>query len=297
MKASYLTYLEKQGLSPRTIDSYRQYIEKLYRWCKARRFCLDQITYEQLLKYIAGLRASHKPDTINIHLAAIRHYQNHLIEEDYLTDNIAEGLIIRGGTKKVLQNFLDNHELEDLYYSYETTGVWQNNFYFRATARRNKVIVGMLVYQGLISNNLKQIQVEDVDLRKGTLYVASTRRNASRTLSLKPWQIIELKEYIEESLPVIQRHIKVYDGRLFPLNTPQFHVLLLPILKKLKTYNQKVSNNTHLRASVIVNWLKQYNIRQVQQMAGHRHIVSTESFKQDDLENLQKVIHRFHPLS
>jgi hypothetical protein len=67
-------------------------------------------------------------------------------------------------------------------------------------------------------------------------------------------------------------------------------VLLFPIFKKLKSYNRKVVNNTSIRASVIVNWLKHYNIREVQELAGHRHICSTESYKQDDLENLQKVV-------
>ena len=73
-------------------------------------------------------------------------------------------------------------------------------------------------------------------------------------------------------------YIDVYDERLFPLNTSQFSVLLFPIFKKLKSYNQKVINNSSIRASVIVNWLRQYNIREVQEMAGHRHICSTESY-------------------
>ncbi len=293
----YHSYLQRLRHSPRTIKSYSQYVEKLQHWCISQSTEMDTISYKELMNYIAVLKPNHQSNTINVHLTAVRHYFNHLVEKGYLAENIAEGLMVRGGTKKVLQNLLDADELEDLYYSYETDDHKKTSFYFRATGKRNKVIVGLLVYQGLVSNNFLRLKVEDVNLSRGAIYIASTRRNAARKIPLKPWQIISMKEYIEETLPIIQKHIGVYDHRLFPLKTEQFNVLLLPILKKLKNYNRKVTNNNNIRSSVIVNWLKQYNIREVQELAGHRHISSTESYKQDDLENLKKVVENFHPIS
>lgn len=294
---NYQTYLKQLRKSQKTVEAYSINIEKLQKWCASKQIETETINYKQLLKYVATLKANNQASTINNHLTAIRHYLNHLIEQGYRIENIAEGMTIRGGTKKVLQNLLDADELEDLYYSYETNTHKKENFYFEATAKRNKVIVGLLVYQGLVSNNFNRLKVDDINLQRGTIYVASTLRNAPRKIQLKPWQILQLKEYIEEILPIIRKHINVYDERLFPLNTLQFSVLLFPIFNKLKSYNRKVTNNSHLRASVIVNWLKQYNIREVQEMAGHRHICSTESYKQDNLENLQKIIKAFHPLS
>ena len=294
---NYQTYLKQLRKSQRTIEAYSIHIEKLQKWCRSKRMEMETINYRQLLRYIATLKENNQANTVNNHLTAIRHYLNDLIERGCRTENIAEGMTIRGGTKKVLQNLLSSDELEDLYYSYETNTHKRSNFYFEATAKRNKVIVGLLVYQGLVSNNFNRLKVTDIDLQKGTVYIASTLRNAPRKIQMKPWQIMQLKEYIEEVLPIIQKHIRVYDERLFPLNTSQFSVLLFPIFKKLKSYNRKVTNNNSIRASVIVNWLKQYNIREVQEMAGHRHICSTESYKQDNLENLQKIVNNFHPMS
>lgn len=293
---NYTEYLQRLRKSKSTIEYYSKYVERLRKWCTSKHITIEALNYKQLVKYIATLKDNHKPETINTHLIAIKHYLNYLIEQEYITENIADGLKVRGGTKKVLQNLLDADELEDLYYSYETQNK-RSNFYFKATSKRNKVIVGLLVYQGLVSNNFNRLKVDDVNLQRGTIYIVSTLRNAPRTLQLKPWQIMQFKEYIDEVLPIIQKHINVYDDRLFPLNTNQFNVLLFPILNKLKEYNRKVINNSNIRASVIVNWLKKYNIREAQEMAGHRHICSTESYKQDDLENLQKVIKSFHPLS
>ena len=46
--------------------------------------------------------------------------------------------------------------------------------------------------------------------------------------------------------------------------------------------NKLVVNAKQLRASVIVKWLKMYNLRKVQYLAGHRYISSTELYQQSD---------------
>ena len=51
-----------------------------------------------------------------------------------------------------------------------------------------------------------------------------------------------------------------------------------------------------IRASVITNWLKHYNLRQVQIMAGHRYVSSTEAYQTNDLEDLRSGIEKYHPL-
>jgi integrase/recombinase XerD len=104
-------------------------------------------------------------------------------------------------------------------------------------------------------------------------------------------------EYINEYRPKIQKHINLYNDTLFPLNTNQFNSILGSVTRKLKRINHKVINVNQLRASVITNWLNRHNIREVQEMCGHKYIGSTERYKQDNLENLQEAIKEFHPLS
>jgi integrase/recombinase XerD len=87
-----------------------------------------------------------------------------------------------------------------------------------------------------------------------------------------------------------------YSEQVFPTNT-RFTVITSQIIKKLKRTNQKVKNVNQIRTPVITNWLKQYNLRKVQVLAGHRFISCTERYVEDDLENLQEVINNFHPIS
>jgi integrase/recombinase XerD len=108
---------------------------------------------------------------------------------------------------------------------------------------------------------------------------------------------MELLEYVNEYRSKIQQRIKLYDDSLFPLNTNQFNSILNSVTKKLKQTNYKVKNIGQLRASVITIWLNHHNIREVQEMCGHKYIGSTEKYQQDNLENLQEAINNYHPLS
>ena len=67
------------------------------------------------------------------------------------------------------------------------------------------------------------------------------------------------------------------------------------LIEELKKQNAKLENLHQLRASVITNWLKHYNKRKVQYMAGHKYVSSTESYEANNIETLQEDLQRFYP--
>ena len=190
---------------------------------------------------------------------------------------------------------LEHAELEDLYYSYPTLNIEAPNS--PEVAIRNKVITGLMVYQGLNSTALKSLKVGHLDIHKGTIYVPSTRKTNSRTLELRSWQIVPLLRYLERDRETLQDAIKSHTEALFPLNSDRFDIISSQLLKRLKRINYNVRNIKQIRASVITDWLNTYNIREVQYMAGHRYISSTERYVQDDLENLHEMIESLHPIT
>ena len=68
------------------------------------------------------------------------------------------------------------------------------------------------------------------------------------------------------------------------------------LLEKLKKKHKEIENLKQIRASVITGWLKVYNLREVQYMAGHRYVSSTESYLINDLEDLKEDINKYHPM-
>ena len=286
-------YLQQEKYAEKTINRYVLRIENFKTWCKKRKLDVELAQVDDILKYIKHLRKTQQPLTVSRTLQSIKTYYNYLIAIDYRGDNPVQDINIQLGKRKLPIHLLSEDELEDLYYSYET-GTGQDE-YIRATQVRNRIVTGFMVYQGLNTSTLQQLRIEHLQLAKGKLYVPRTRRSNSRVLELKPWQIMELIQYSDRLQPILLTRTHVDVEKLFPV--AKFSAVTDVIIKKLKTYNQRVKDANYIRASVITNWLHKNEIRKVQYMTGHKRILSTEFYRQDNLENLQKAINNFHPLS
>ncbi len=292
---TYKDFLEQQNYSKTTIESYTKSIETFFKWCKRNHTNAELVDYKTTLKYIKYLqRKNRSKRTVKHQIGITKNYFKYLLSENYRIDNPIEDVNIKGVKRTINYNLLEADELEDLYYSYETENI--KDKYHQLTAKRNKVIVGLIVYQGLRTTDLGNLKMEHLQLSKGKIYVPSTRKSNARELELKPWQIMEFIEYINDIRAAIQKRINNHTEQLFPLNT-RFSTITYHINKRLKKYNHKVKDLKQIRASVITNWLGQYNLRQVQYLAGHRYISSTEKYVQDDLENLHEIVNNFHPIS
>lgn len=291
----YNAYLTGKNYSPSTVRTYAHQVGLFKQWCKRYGTCPETIDYKSFLNYLAYLKKGKiTPKTLNHQLGSLKVYFKYLVEQNHRVDHPIETIQIQGVKRSVNHLLLSSDQLEDLYYSIATEN--QKNAYFTATAKRAKALTGLLVYQGLTSAELSRLTLEELMLTKGKVYVPRGKKSNSRSLELKPWQIIELMDYCNEVRPLLQKRINNYSPKLFPCGE-RFSVLISSVFRKLKLINQKAQNSKQIRASVITNWLGQYNLREVQYRAGHRYISSTEKYLQDDLENLHEIIHKFHPIS
>jgi integrase/recombinase XerD len=210
---------------------------------------------------------------------------------------------LRGARRRVPAGILSYKTLERLYADYPVTDL---------RTARNRVILGLIVYQGLTCGELHRLSVQDIKLREGKIQVPGDRRSHHRVLELKSFQVIELHEYLTQVRPAIlsqagtpkpggrvARKTRIQDpDRLFAsvngsgnLKNSLHHLFCF-----LKKMNPEVKNPGQIRQSVIAHWLKNHNLRQVQYMAGHRWVSSTERYRLDNLEGLQAELDRYHPL-
>ncbi len=288
-------YLGKQNYSESTVKTHAKESQNFIKWCKLNSTTPNEIDYKNCLKYIKYLtRKGTAKKTINHRLRSVKIYFDYLIDQACRIDNPIENTTIKGEKRNINYNLLESDELEDLYYSFETDKYQEE--YHKYTLKRAKVILGLIVYQGVNTTDLGNLKIKHLQLNKGKIYVPSTKRSNARELELKPWQIMEFMEYTNEVRPVIQNKLKNHSEQLFPTNA-RFNAIVYELNKKLKKYNQKVQDMKQIRASVITNWLGQYNLRKVQYLAGHRYISSTERYVQGDLENLHEIVNNFHPIN
>jgi hypothetical protein len=66
-------------------------------------------------------------------------------------------------------------------------------------------------------------------------------------------------------------------------------------MAEIQAINPVITNALHIRGSVILNWLKIHPKRQVQYMAGHKYLSSTEKYASQEVEDLQDALAKHHP--
>jgi integrase/recombinase XerD len=222
-------------------------------------------------------------------LQGIKHFYNYLQQKELVQSNPAEELRIKNVIIRQPHDLLEWEDLEQLYKNYPTGSI---------TGKRNKTILGMMIYQGLNSGEVAAIELKDVKLEEAKVYIPSVGRSNSRALKLESLQILQLQKYITQVRPVLLAMTEKQSEKLFTSsgNGNRLDNSLSRLMKNAKKLNPKIKDPKQIRASVITYWLKHQNIRQVQYMTGHRYISSTERYRTDNLETLQEQIDELHPL-
>jgi integrase/recombinase XerD len=163
---------------------------------------------------------------------------------------------------------------------------------------RNKVLSSLCIYQALHPGDMESLLIENINLNSGSIYITSTYKSNSRTLPLKPNQILLFHQYITEIRP------KLLNGN--PLKALLIGIrggamtgedITRHIKRSFKQrYPGRKVNAQTIRQSVITNLLKQgHDISVVQAFAGHRYPSATERYKQSEVETLKAAVEQYHP--
>jgi integrase/recombinase XerD len=207
------------------------------------------------------------------------------------------------------QNIFEYEEILNIYKSFEP-----------ATPRdlRNVVMLGFMVFQALSAGELSKIKLKHIKFRAGKIFIPGgeprpfSRGSCPRELPLDASQLMDLLEYVNKIRPAIlhrefysmpgrkpdkeNRVIKTDQLLLSMTASPNIKNSVYHLFKNIQRINPKLKNSTQIRLSVITHWLKLYDIRKVQYMAGYRYVSSAERYKGGDLEEFQQKINKHHPM-
>ena len=289
-KTEFEKYLVEKGFIANTAARYSKFIDKKLNVYLHERSLLpdgkagsiESLEHEELMQYIR-LRKSQgiKAKTINLELNMIGYYL------DFRgLPNVAAPVRIKGVQRRIPHDLFTEKQLDDIYNRFPES---RNHWTHENTLKTYHLILGLKIYQGLQKQELTKLEISHLQPGKGKIYIPSTRRTNKRVLDLKPFQILPLHEYLLTERPKIEHEI---DGNYL------FHAKRLirgmPRIKAMiQRYAPELKNLEQVRASVITNWLKHYNLRETQYMAGHRFVSSTERYRTDNLEDLQKELEKY----
>lgn len=295
----FSTYLRSEGYARASVQQMRNYAGLLLRYTEEKELEPGRLKAADLLELVHKEEYSlgHK----NRILLAIRHYYRYLIHAGKATHNPASGLILQGSRRSLPAPPMAYEELLKVYERYGTTTENQpDNRKLRNRKLRNKVILGLYIFQGINTGCLSRLEPTHIDLSAASIYLPSYRKTQSRTLSLSAQQLLDMKLYLEEvrseMLTAIEEpenlQEKLFFGQGGSLNLKN---TLIPLFRSLKKRYPQLTSGKVIRASVISYWLSKYDLRQVQYMAGHRYVSSTERYDPHRLQVLSQALERFHP--
>ena len=288
-KEGFETYLKSRKYSRRTIETYLGGYKLFTDWLIKENMEMEQVTYNDLLLYMkqSGRTASQR--SLSGYIGVVKHLYNYLMREGKVSSNPALDIEVKGIKRKVLYHILEPHELHQLYNAFEAE---------TPSERRKKVMLGLLIYQGLQTEELRKVDIEHVKLREGKIEIPGGLKSNGRTMQLESYQVMDMYDYVLQIRPELISSMNEPNETLLAVSKDSGNIsnITTQLFKKLKLINPSVQNGKQIRASVITKWIKMYNLREVQYLAGHRYISSTEWYIENDLEGLKEEINQFHPL-
>jgi site-specific recombinase XerD len=294
MMEQFKEYLQQMRYRESTVNGHVQNIGYFLQWVNDNQlYEMENVQHKNLLEYVQHEQKRNiDVATINLRLSSISKYFDYLKTKNIITRNPARTLRIKGKLKTITEQPLKYAELEQLYFAYKQLNKEAASNVKEAVElahQRNIIVVGLLVWQGLHSGELEKLEVNHINLDEGKIYIPSTARSNSRELKLHVQQVIHLHSYLHGG---IREKLKSKNDKLFAARCAD---IVQHLIEELKGINPIIKNAQHIRASVILYWLKQYNKRQVQYMAGHKYIDSTERYAMQQTDTLTDLLTKHHP--
>lgn len=289
---SFNDYLTQKQFSESTIRIYENGIKDFLEWTAKHHYQMENIRYADLMNYIkhARKRGSNKRN-VQQQLLSLRHYFNYLIKSGQLKSNPAQGIYIRGIARRLPHDLVEYDELVKLYENYPVSDIRD---------QRNKVILGLLIFQAVTIEELELLHPEHINLREGKIKIPGTDRTNERILKLEAAQVFELQEYLNKTRNRILYGPKVSEPeKIKQLIIGMEGGTLLAgevgwMMRRLK--HQKVKQASQIRASAIAEWTRIHDVRVVQYMSGHKYVSATERYQATHLDDLQEQLRVHHPL-
>lgn len=286
-KLSLELYLN-QNHSTQTADSYLYTINHFLKTNpKAKRF-----KYQDIVQYMeeVGRKQSNIQYRVRI-LSAIKKYYDYLVMAGQRNEHPCKQLTIKNKQNQSVQ-------VQDLFTSEELQLLLTRENRYQFLDSRNSVLLSLLIYQGLTSEELAELTVKNVDLDAGTIYIKASTSQNRRKLELLNTQMIVFSKYINEIRPELLRCTtdKLLVSKLGkPISVDGIHAIIEP-LKPL--FPDRNLNPRTIRMSVVCNWLneKKIPLEKVQELAGHKWPGTTEKYIKVDNLQQREMINRYFPL-
>ncbi len=221
---------------------------------------------------------------------AIRNFFSFLAQEGYIAGDPAKGLRLAREPDTLPKNILTPEEARRIIEAPDTQTL---------IGYRDRTLLEVLYATGLRKEELRHINVADVNLDEELLRVNHGKGGKDRVVPLSRIACQYLENYIKAVRPELAKgrpseklFISIRDGQ--PIGRHGVERLLAKYVRKLRL---KKHVTCHLwRHSCATHLLKNNaNLRHVQQILGHASLATTERYLRLTITDLKEAHRKFHP--
>lgn len=274
-------------LSKNTQATYEQSLKRYQEYLIKKKITnINQIKREDITSFLETLKKENlKPQTIAHYLTVIKNYHKFLLQNIYVTSDIAEN-IERPKLIKKLPNVLTLEEVDHLL---DIKLVTPFDY-------RNKCMLELLYGTGLRISELINLKINDIDTINCTIRCIG-KGDKERIVPINDYVIKALKDYLNQR-PLLLKNKTTQELFLNSRGDKITREGFFKVLKKLlleKGLNPNISPHT-LRHSFATHLLEYgADLRIIQEMLGHSDISTTRIYTHITNKKIKEDYEKYHP--
>ena len=221
--------------------------------------------------------------------ATLKLFFRFLVEEERLLRDPA--LPLRTPKKReVLPDVLTMGELERLFAATGRDEIWERHFH--AKPERDRLLLALMAYAGLRRAELVGLDWDDIDLSRRLLRVRKAKGGRQRTIPIHPALVPLIVDYYEVRRPLVE--LAIFIGVMGKrLHYTQLGQVFRHYVDAAGVGERKrVTPHTlrHVFATELLH--AGANLRQIQELLGHKQLDSTQRYTRVNAHELRGAIKR-----
>ncbi len=288
-KMSFTTYLHSLHHTPKSIISY-EFIIKRYLTENPN---ANDYGYLEVFNYIKKIiLGQYERKSFSLLQAGIKKYYNFLIKTGIRETHPCNSLFLKQRRAPLIH--------QDLFSTNELALLLRRQERYKILKLRNRIIISLLIFQGLTLAELIRLKIKNLNLEAGTLHVAKSRTLNHRVMYLSPKQQDWIIQYIKrDRAQLINSKSPTQLLLLNKLGQPISSDVVQYLIETFRIIfpGRKLSAAT-IRQSVIANWLNicKIPLDQVQLLAGHKCMSTTLKYRKEDMKKQVELMNKYFPI-
>src|SRR6266545_1983231 len=280
----------ERRLAPATCAAYERDVSACLAYLQRKRIELAEVKVTHLRAFLAEEQIRRPAVSSQARTtAALKCFFRFLVEEERLLRDPA--LPLRTPKKhEVLPDVLTMGELERLLAATGRDEIWERHFH--AKPERDRLLLALMAYAGLRRGELVGLDWDDLDLSRRLLRVRKAKGGRQRTIPIHPALAPLFADYYAARVPLTEQDVFVgIQGK--PLNYTQLGQVFRHYIDAAGVNERKrVTPHTlrHVFASELLH--AGANLRQIQELLGHKHLDSTQRYTRVTAHELRGAIKR-----